>query len=129
MPTNFPTTSTTGTVGQMTDRAARSAEHALDSTQQYANETLDKVKDGVATARDKASDGLSRATAQVKDLTQKSLDRAREMSADVRDRAHQASERTVTYIQDEPLKSVLIAAAAGALMALLVRALSGSRSN
>ncbi len=44
---------------------------------------------------------------------------ARARSALVRAQAHRASDHTVGYIRDEPLKSVLIAAAVGATVALV----------
>ena len=38
----------------------------------------------------------------------------------LRDRAHRASDGTVNYIKDEPVKAVLIAAATGAALMALV---------
>jgi ElaB/YqjD/DUF883 family membrane-anchored ribosome-binding protein len=128
--TQTPSTSTTpGSVGQFADRAARKAEQALDSTQQVANSTLDSLKETVASARETAPAALSRAAEQVQELTRRGIERARDMSTDVRDKAQRAGDRTVGYIQDEPLKAVLIAAAAGAAVALLIRALSGRNSD
>ena len=126
----MPTTQTASTttpagVGQFADRAARKAEQALDNTQSVANSTLDSMKESLAHAREAAPAALSRAAEQVQELTRRGIDRAREMGTDVRDRAQRASDRTVGYIQDEPVKAVLIAAAAGAAVALLIRALSG----
>ena len=126
MPTTQPTTNSTATdVGQYADRAARKAEQALDSTQQAANSTLNSLKESVAHAREAAPAALSRAAEQVQDLTRRGIERAREVGYDVRDRAQRAGDRTVGYIQEEPVKAVLIAAAAGAAVALLIRALSG----
>ena len=42
--------------------------------------------------------------------------RSREMAEQVRQRALQASEKAAAYARDEPMKSLLIAAAAGALL-------------
>jgi ElaB/YqjD/DUF883 family membrane-anchored ribosome-binding protein len=126
----MPTTQTApsnGTIGQIADRAATKADNALAEGQQVATSTLESLRDGVAHLREAAPAALNRATAQVQDLTRRGLDRAREMSNDVRDTAQRAGDRTVGYIQDEPLKAVLVAAAAGALVALLVRALSSRR--
>ena len=51
--------------------------------------------------------------------------------AQLRDQAVRASDKTVGYIKDEPMKAMLIAAAAGAalmaLVALLGRSNTGSR--
>lgn len=127
MPTTQPATTTpsTATVGQFADRAARKAEDALESTQQAATSALGSLKDSVAHAREAAPAAISRAAEQVQDYARRGMERAREVSGEVRDRAQRASDRTVHYIQDEPVKAVLIAAATGAVIALLVNALSG----
>jgi len=124
----MPTTQTVAPqVDKIADRAARKAEGAIDSTQEMANSTLNSLKDGVTHLRESAPAALSNAAAQVQDLGRRGLDRAREVGADVRDKAQRASDRTVGYIQDEPVKAVLIAAAAGAVVALLARALSSHK--
>lgn len=105
------------------DRVARKAEQALDTTQQVANDTIDSLKDRVHAA----PAAFSRAAEQVQDFTRRSIERAHDLSVEARDRAQRAGDRTVAYIQDEPVKAVLIAAATGAAVALLVRALSGRR--
>lgn len=46
--------------------------------------------------------------------------RSREVAEQLRQRALQASERAAAYAKDEPIKSLLIAAAAGALLMGLV---------
>jgi ElaB/YqjD/DUF883 family membrane-anchored ribosome-binding protein len=46
--------------------------------------------------------------------------RAREIADDVRRRALQASDKATAYVRDEPVKSLLVAAAAGALLMGLV---------
>ena len=61
-------------------------------------------------------------------LAQNGIDRARQASAKVRDQVGAAGEKTVTYIQDEPVKSVLIAAAVGAVSAALIGWLARSRA-
>lgn len=76
---------------------------------------------------DRLPDAFSRAAAQVEQLTRNGLDRARNVSQNVKEKALQAGDSTVGYIKDEPVKAVLIAAAAGAALALLLRAL-GSNS-
>ena len=46
--------------------------------------------------------------------------RAREVAEQVRQRALQASDKAAAYARDEPMKSLLVAAAAGALLMGLV---------
>ena len=68
------------------------------------------------------------AAASVQDLTNRSIERAREMSSQLRDRAYNAGSSTIGYVREQPLKTVLVAVAAGAAIAVLVRLLS-SRSD
>ncbi|MBP6903492.1 MAG: hypothetical protein KBC73_25630 [Burkholderiaceae bacterium] len=65
--------------------------------------------------------------AQVETLAQRGIERVREAGQAVGERAARAGDRTVDYIRDEPVKSVLIAAAAGAGLAALVAVLAGRR--
>ena len=78
-------------------------------------------------ATDDAAELAERAAEQVQDLTRRGVERARAAAAQLRDQALRASDTTRSYIQDEPLKAVLIAAAAGAAVALLAHALTGRR--
>lgn len=67
------------------------------------------------------------AAASVHDLTNRSIERAREMSSTLRDRAYSAGSQTVGYVREQPLKTVLLAVAAGAAIAVLARLLSNHR--
>lgn len=63
---------------------------------------------------------LDRASERASALAQRGLDAVRDSSQQLREQAHRASDGTLGYIRDEPLKSMLFAAATGAaLMALL----------
>lgn len=55
-------------------------------------------------------------------------DGMRDVSHHVQQRALRVSDNTVGYIRDEPVKSVLIAAATGAALVALVGLLSRSRA-
>lgn len=63
---------------------------------------------------------LERAGEQASALAHRGLDAVSDSSRHLRDQARHASRCTVSYIEDEPVKAVLIAAAAGALLGLLV---------
>ena len=51
----------------------------------------------------------------------------RDSSQQLREKAQLASESTVAYVKDEPVKSMLIAAATGALLMGLVSLMGRSR--
>ena len=89
------------------------------------------VADTVATAvRDLQHDAvpvLERATARAGDMAQRGIETVRDGSRQLRDRAMDASDKTVAYIKDEPVKSMLIAAATGAALMALITLASRSR--
>jgi len=109
------------------DHAASSADRAIKSTQRVANEALDSLAGSVQDMRHQAAPLLNRATEQVSALAQRSVDAVRGGSQQLRDQARHASDSTVNYIKDEPVKAVLIAAATGAVLMALVSLVSRSR--
>lgn len=119
--------STAASVNELTDRAAEQADQVLKGTRRVANQTIDRLQHGVDALQDSGNGGLKRVVEKVDDLTHRGLERARDISADVRDRAVRAGDSTVAYIRDEPVKSVLIAAAAGAGIAALLGLLRSRR--
>ncbi|MBK1615865.1 hypothetical protein CKO44_20640 [Rubrivivax gelatinosus] len=96
----------------------------------FVDQARQSLHDGLDETRERTPELLGRAKAQVEDFARRRLDGARAIGADVRHRVDVAGERTAGYIKDEPLKSVLVAAAAGAVVALLIGAFaSRSRRN
>ena len=83
-------------------------------------ETLDKLQASAEEGRSAVTAALKRAADEADAMARRGIDQARRASETVRDKAGQVSERTVSYIQDEPVKAVLIAAAVGALAAALI---------
>jgi ElaB/YqjD/DUF883 family membrane-anchored ribosome-binding protein len=116
---NSKTTAQT-TATDLADQAANKADLALKSTRRVANDALDSLESSVDSLRETVPNAFTRAAAQVEEITRRGLDRAKDASVGVRDQVYRASDRTVGYIKDEPVKSVLIAAATGASVALLV---------
>lgn len=72
---------------------------------------------------------LNRATEQATALTQRGIDAVRDTTRQLRESAQHASDRTVTYIREEPVKSMLIAAAAGAALMALAGLVRRSRDS
>jgi len=101
------------------DSAADAAEQALASTRRVANEMLDSVGDSIEGVRQQAMPMLNRASDQAIAMAQQGVDAVRDTSRHWREQAQHASDRTVTYIREEPVKAMLIAATAGALLAAL----------
>jgi ElaB/YqjD/DUF883 family membrane-anchored ribosome-binding protein len=109
------------------DQAANSADQAIRATQNVANKALDGLAGSVQDLRQQAAPMLNRATEQASALAQRGVDAVRDTSQHLRERAHRASDGTLNYIKDEPIKSVLFAAAAGAALMVLLRAVSSNR--
>jgi ElaB/YqjD/DUF883 family membrane-anchored ribosome-binding protein len=104
----------------LADKAADGANSAIRSTQNVANAALDRLSDKVESVRDQASPMIDRLSSQAEVAARRGIEAVRDTSAQIRERAHQVSDSTVGYIQEKPVKSMLIAVAAGAaLMALL----------
>ncbi len=94
-----------------------------------AKAATDALVDSAAAVADEAPALLSQAADQIQAIARRSLDRARDFGQDAREKAARAGDATLGYIKDEPVKAVLIAATAGAVVALLVRALTSRRGD
>jgi ElaB/YqjD/DUF883 family membrane-anchored ribosome-binding protein len=127
--TTLTPSSTQASVNELADRAAEQAEQVLKGTRRATNQAIDRLQQGVDTLQDDASGGLKRVVEKVDDLAHRGLERARYLSAEARERAAHASDSTVAYIRDQPVKSVLIAAAAGAGIAALLGLLRQRRDH
>jgi ElaB/YqjD/DUF883 family membrane-anchored ribosome-binding protein len=116
-----PDTPTIGsTPNALADQAAASADDAIKSTQRVANDALDGLAGSVQDLRQQAAPLLNRVGERAEELAHRGADVLRDSSQQLRDKALHASDSTVNYIRDEPVKAVMIAAAAGAaLMALM----------
>jgi ElaB/YqjD/DUF883 family membrane-anchored ribosome-binding protein len=103
--------------------ASRQLEQAAQSTQRVADQAIDKFTHTAHDLREQVSPMIERAGEQASALAQRGMETVRERSQQLRNQAVRASDHTVGYIRDEPVKSVLIAAAAGAVLVALLRLL------
>lgn len=79
--------------------------------------TIDRVKESAESVRATAQSYIDRGTTAV-----------REGSAKLKDSVSQLTDRTSTYVHEQPVKSVLMAAAAGAAIAILAGMITHNRS-
>jgi len=115
---NVNKSSTQGT-DTVADQAAQGADNAIKATQRTAHEAIDQLSDKASELRDRAAPIINRVATQAEQLARRSADAVRDTSQQLRDRAARVSDSTLGYVKDEPVKSILMAAAAGAaLMAL-----------
>lgn len=108
----------------LADQAAQSAELAIKSTQRATNDALESLSGTVQDIRKQASPMLNRASEQASALVQRGVDSVRDTSQHLRESVHHASDNTVNYIKEEPIKSILIAAATGAAIMALISLMS-----
>lgn len=78
-------------------------------------------------AIDRAAAAADEVSAKALGAAQRGVSALRDTSQHVLDRAHRASESTATYIRGEPVKSMLLAAAAGATLMALMSLMTRSR--
>lgn len=110
----------------MAQKATEQADQAIGSARKAADGALDTLQEKASHLAAVAPGTLSRVAAQIDEMTRRGMDRARSATETARDQAARAGDRTAGYIRDEPLKSVLIAAAAGAGIAALIGLLARS---
>jgi ElaB/YqjD/DUF883 family membrane-anchored ribosome-binding protein len=127
---NMPS-STTKPFGQtptnVADQASTAADSAIRSTQRTADEAFDALSNKVDDLRSQAAPLINRVSAKAEDAAKRGLEAMRDSSQQLREKAQLASESTVAYVKDEPVKSMLIAAATGALLMGLVSLMGRSR--
>jgi len=111
----------------LADQAALKADQAIRATQRVANETLDGLSDSLMDAHQQVAPLLNRAGDKASAFAQRGMAAVRDTSKQLRDKALQASDTTATYIKNDPIKAVLIAAATGAALMALVSLISRSR--
>jgi ElaB/YqjD/DUF883 family membrane-anchored ribosome-binding protein len=92
--------------------AAAGAEQAMRSTQHLAQQGLNSLSG----ARAHADSALHQLAADTANLGHRGMDALRDGSEQLREKSVHAREVTTNYIQHEPIKSVLMAAAVGAAL-------------
>ena len=91
--------------------------------QEFADKTADKLQSGIRNAKDtanRAGDTLSEAAGQAMDSLNTATQKVRATASDVGD-------SVVSYTRDNPVTTILISAAVGALIATIVSAVLPSR--
>ena len=106
---------------------ASDATDAFGAARVHAGIAMDKMARSAEDLRRDVEPVLDQASEQIGDLAHRGADAVRRAAQQLRDGADRASTRTVDYIKDEPLKALLMAAAAGAVLAAVVSLASQAR--
>jgi ElaB/YqjD/DUF883 family membrane-anchored ribosome-binding protein len=105
------------------DTVSRRAHEGVDAGRKLANRTADQL-DGVT---DDVASSANTTLARASEMARQSMDWMRDSSDRVRNEVSRAQDRTVGYIREEPVRSVLVAAATGAVVYALISAIRGRR--
>ncbi len=119
---NQCTDQTTTSARDMTTQMLGRAERAVDQTRSLAVDTMDRAEGTLRHLRNSIDPVVGKMTAQSQRLARQSLDLAAQASARAQRSLSRYADSTTRYVANEPVKSVLIAAAVGAGVALLVAA-------
>jgi ElaB/YqjD/DUF883 family membrane-anchored ribosome-binding protein len=115
------------TQNKLVDQAGASADQAIRSTQRVANDALSSLAGTAQNLREHAAPVVDRVAERARALAHQGVDTVRERSHQLSDSAHRVADGTRHYVQDQPVKSLLIAAATGAVLMGLLSLLSGTR--
>ncbi|OUM01339.1 hypothetical protein [Variovorax sp. JS1663] len=122
--------STIKTPSQLAEEARQTANDAIDTTRAYAQNAVNAAGEKVRDLRRDAEPTVEQLAARVQQAVQRGLDAASTTSARAQRRLEAAADVTGRYIADQPVRSVLLAAAAGAaITALIVLASRRSRDD
>lgn len=102
------------------DDAAAAGQRVAEKAKRSAAEALDAASDRMAVARDRAVEALDALTERANCYARKGLDKAVDMQHRARKELERASDATAHYVEEQPLKSVAIAAGVGAAVAALL---------
>ena len=91
------------------------------------NHLAEQATNASQAAADSLVNSTQRIVGDTQKLARRGIEALRYGSEHLRDRALQATDSTAAYIKDEPVKSMLMAAAAGAALVVLGSLLTRSR--
>jgi ElaB/YqjD/DUF883 family membrane-anchored ribosome-binding protein len=121
-PFSKTTRDSTAALHQTSADVLSGADKAIDSTRDYANSALDAAQTKVRGLRDQVDPMVDMLASKAQNLARQSFDMASEARQRAQQSLNQATAATSRYVSEQPMRSVLIAAAVGAGVALLISA-------
>jgi ElaB/YqjD/DUF883 family membrane-anchored ribosome-binding protein len=115
------------TASNVGDEAASTADSAIKSTQRATDQAFESLSNKVDDLRSQAGPMINRMSAKAEDAAKRGMEVMRDSTQQLRERAQRAGDTTVAYVKDEPVKSMLIAAATGAVLMGLISLMGRSR--
>lgn len=105
---------------QASDELRMTTSKAVDSTRDFANDALERAESKVRELRGSVDPVVDMLASKAQKLARHSLDLASEAKYQAERSLRHATRVTTRYVADQPVRSVLIAAAVGAVVALLI---------
>ena len=124
---NNPVKTLGDNASSLAHEAALGAEQAIRSTQRMAQQGMDRMAAGLGDARAQTTTALNQLAHGTESQAHRGMDAVREAAQQMLEKSMHMRDATTSYIQHEPVKSMLVAAAAGAALMGLV-ALFGRQS-
>ena len=123
-------------LNEISGSAVREVRADRDTAHQQVDRMAEKIGDRAERALEQAGPKIGHAVKRGSAMAHKAVDKVaggaergvswvRESGERVRDTASVARDRTAGYVREDPIKSVLMAAAAGALLYAITRAFRG----
>jgi ElaB/YqjD/DUF883 family membrane-anchored ribosome-binding protein len=108
------------------DKAADKVQNGIRSAQQGANSAASSASNKVESMRSATGPAIDSASDTAQSIFRQAIDAVSDATRKAQDLAADTQDSVVTYTRQKPVKALLIAAAAGAVLVTLVRALSSS---
>jgi ElaB/YqjD/DUF883 family membrane-anchored ribosome-binding protein len=105
---------------QAADGLLHSADQAIDSTRNFANHALDVTEEKMHDLSSGVKPALEKFSRKAGEYAHQGMDAAMQAKDKARESLSNYSVATGRYVADKPVQSILIAAAVGAALALLV---------
>lgn len=104
----------------LSDGVLQSAEEAVETTRDFTDHALDKAEQGVRKIRRNMEPGIDELAGKAQDFARRGKLLANDAGTKAQQTFLQCADATSKYVAEQPVKSVLIAAAAGAVLAALL---------
>lgn len=107
---------------QASDSLAQSSNKAFDAARDYSSELADSAEKNLNNLQRKVEPALDKFATRAQELAQRGMDMAAHTKDQAKEQLANYSAVTTRYVADKPMQSILIAAAVGAGLALLLSA-------
>lgn len=105
---------------QVADSLAQSSNKAFDKAHEFSSELANSADKNLSILQRKVEPALEKFTTKAQELAQRGMDMAAHTKDQARESLANYSAVTTRYVAEKPMQSILIAAAVGAGLALLL---------